>query len=279
MGNIENQLEKRLKGTFKKYITHGIDHALSEAPTENDVLQVIVNMQASLELLSKLFVLQHEGWKGILKNEYHNKSESEIISAIENGTVKTKPYWKNKNFVSQEIYLNEDDKALLSSFQEHRNQVMHLGTINPSKEILYESIWLIVRIINQLNWQDTLPLKDQYLANSLESMLGEKLYERLLSNSCYVGEAIDRAYELAPRDVKYCLQCSEEAWVLNNDDYRVCLVCGFRGDENIFGFADCPLCNSEGTVVFDPLNIDINEQINGKCCSCRKLVPVSNQIL
>ena len=275
MGNIENQLKKRLKGTFKRYITHAIEHALSETPTENDVIQVIVNMQASLELLSKLFILQYEGWKSIVKNEYHNKSESEIISAIKNGTIKTTPYGKNKDFISQEIYLNEDDKYLLSSFQDHRNQVMHLGVINPSRDILNESIWFIVRIINQLNWQDTLPMKAQYLANSLESLLGEKLYKRLMSNSCYVDEAIDRAYELAPRDVKYCLQCGEEAWILNDNDYRVCLVCGYRGDENTFGFTDCPLCNSEGTVVFDALNIDINEHINGKCCSCRKLVPVS----
>lgn len=84
---------------------------------------------------------------------------------------------------SSEIYLNTDDKELLNKFQNHRNQVMHLGMSTSQNETLNESIWFMVRIINQLEWQDTLPMKDQYLANSLKSLLGNNLYQRLLKSS------------------------------------------------------------------------------------------------
>lgn len=34
MGEIENQLKKRLKATFKIFITHALEHSLCEEPTE-----------------------------------------------------------------------------------------------------------------------------------------------------------------------------------------------------------------------------------------------------
>lgn len=275
MDAISEQLELRLKKTFKLYIRCALENALCETPSESSVLQTIVNMQAALELLSKFFVLQQQGWKGIIKSNFHNKSETEILSLIDQGKIQTTAYWKNKDFISEEIYLNDDDKMLLDKFQENRNQVMHLGMLNPSHDILNESIWFMVRIINQLNWQDTLPMKDQYLANSLNSLLGNELYTKLLNSSCYVDEAIDRAYELYPDEVKHCIQCSNESWVLNDDGDQLCFVCGYRGDEDAFGFTDCPLCNAKNEVVFDALNIEFNKYIRGKCCYCREFINVS----
>ena len=132
MSRIKQLLEQRLSGTFKQYIRHAIEHALSEEESENDILQVIVNLQASLELLSKLYVLQRDGWQGIVDSRFHDEGEIGVLSAIQDGTLKTTPFWRNKEFISNEIYLNEDDEALLDSFQNYRNQVMHLGVINPT---------------------------------------------------------------------------------------------------------------------------------------------------
>jgi len=274
MSPIENKLRQRLQNTFKLYVCHAIEHALSEDESENDILQVIVNLQASLELLSKLYVLQAEGWQGIIDVRFHNKTESEILSHIDNGTIKTTPYWKNKEFISKEIYLDDDDKDLLDSFQNHRNQVMHLGAVNHSRDILNEAIWFLARIINQLNWQDTLPLRHQYMSNSLQFLLGENLYHKLTSSSCYVDEAIDRAYDLYD-DIRICIQCGNDSWALNEKEYRICTVCGYRGDEGTFGFTDCPKCGIKGQLVYDPLNIGNNRYMNGKCCACKELIKLS----
>jgi hypothetical protein len=274
MNLIEKQISERLKCTFKYYIRHAIEHALAQE-NENNILQTIINLQASLELLSKLYVLQYEGWKGIVDEKLHNSTEAEILGAIADGSLKTTPYWKSKEIVCKDIYLNEDDSALLDNFHNLRNQIMHLGITNFNREIQNEAIWFIVRIVHQLDWQDTLPLSEQYLSNSLKTLLGQELYKKLITNSCYVDEAVDRAYELFPNDVKYCIECNNEAWALNNDGYRICLVCGYRCEEGAIGFADCPYCLSKKAVVYDALNIGSNEYINGMCVSCKKVVLVS----
>ncbi|MBQ4831576.1 hypothetical protein J8L84_20060 [Alteromonas sp. MMG017] len=275
MNKVDEQLTFRLKKTFKLYIRSALQNALSETPSESDVLQTIINIQAALELIGKFFVLRREGWKGIVKSKFHDKSETELLSLIEKDEIQTTPFWKSKDFFSNEIYLNSDDKDLLDKFQSHRNQVMHLGMSTLPHGILNESIWFMVRIINQLEWQDTLPMQDQYLANSLKSLLGNSLYTSLLANSCYIDESIDRAFELYPDDMKHCIQCANESWALTDELDRVCFVCGYRGDQDTFGFADCPLCDAKGEVVFDALNIGYNEHIRGKCCSCREFVNVS----
>lgn len=275
MGQIEEQLADRLKSTFKLYIRFALQNALSDNPSDNEVLQTIINMQAALELISKYFVLQNEGWKGIIISKFHDRPESEILELIADGSIQTTPYWKNKEYISDEIYLNDDDRLLLEKFQKNRNQVMHLGMANSPKEILNESIWFMVRIINQLNWHDTLPSNEQYLSNCLESLLGVELYVRLLNSSCYISESIDRANEMYPDDIKHCLQCANDSWVLTDEGFRLCFVCGFRGDADVFGFTDCPLCNGKGEIVFDALNIDYNDYLRGKCCLCREFINVS----
>lgn len=98
MDKVDEQLTFRLKKTFKLYIRSALENALSETPTESHVLQTIINMQAALELIGKFFVLQQEGWKGLVTSKFHNKSEVELLSLIERGEIQTTPYWKNKEF-------------------------------------------------------------------------------------------------------------------------------------------------------------------------------------
>lgn len=273
MNLIKNKLEDRLSATFQQYICHAIQHALSENETANDVLQAIVNIQAALELLSKLFVLRRSGWKGIINNKFHDMPEKEVLNAIENGTITTTPYWKNKEYISNKIYLSKEDKQLIDSFQNYRNQVMHLGVISLSNETLNESIWLVVRIFNQLEWQEALPISQRLMSNSLELLLGKKLYSDLINHSSYVDDAVDRALELY-EDVRHCIHCGNESWALNGEEYRICQVCGYRGPENAFGFINCPKCNTKGSLIYDPLNIAENRCLKGKCCTCGEIIEV-----
>lgn len=83
-------LKSTLEKNFIHYFTHGIEHLVNENQTESNILQVIVNIQASLEILSKLHVLNRFGWKGIIDNKFHNKSEFELEILIQEGKLKTK---------------------------------------------------------------------------------------------------------------------------------------------------------------------------------------------
>lgn len=275
MDRIENELFNRLQHTFTLYIRSAINSALTDNPSDIEVLQTIINMQAALELIGKMFVLRKKGWKGIISNKFHNQSESEILKKIQNGSIKTQQYGHSKDLFSRDIYLNDDDKHLLDSFQMLRNQVMHLGMVSFPQDLLNESIWFFVRIINQLDWQNSLPINDQYFTNTTSLLLGDDLYKKLINSSCYVDETIDRAYEQYEDDVRNCFMCGNESWILDEYEYLSCLVCGFKANEEAFGFVDCPRCNRSQTVAYDYYNLPINETLTGMCCACREFVDVS----
>ncbi|MFA0439879.1 hypothetical protein BCU70_11370 [Vibrio sp. 10N.286.49.C2] len=231
MNKIEKELELRLTNTFKIYIKVGLENALSDTPSEIEVLQTIINMQAALELLSKYYILQREGWKGIVVGKYHNKDEEEIIELISSGRIQTTSHQKNKKYFTETIEFDDFELELLDKFQNMRNQIMHLGVTSVEKDILSDTIIFMVRIINKLNWSELLPIQEQYLNNALKSLLGTKLYRKLMTSSNYMGESVDAAYDSLPDDIKCCVNCLNESWVYNNGDWE-CFTCGFKGSEH-----------------------------------------------
>ncbi|MER0215869.1 MAG: hypothetical protein DU481_06680 [Nitrosomonas sp.] len=275
MDDISTELKKRLQATSRQLLVHALEHALTKEPTENDVIQTIVNLQASLELLSKLYVLRREGWKFVIDPKFHSQKESELLAAISTGTIKTIPFWKSRELAAETLYLNDDDLQLLDNFQNRRNQIMHLGLTSPSHEILNEAIWFLVRIVQQLDWKEYLPIHQQYLSNSLMHVIGTKLFKKLVTNTCYVNESIDRAYELYPDSVTYCFECGNETLVITDADDYLCFVCGFQVDTDAMGLIDCPVCKATRSLAFDLLNIECNEKLDGKCCRCKTFVSVS----
>lgn len=272
---ITTELTKRLLTTSKELLVHSLEHALAYKPTENDILQTVVNLQAALELLSKHYVVCRDGWQSIVDPKHHAQNESQILDEISSGSLKTIPFWKAKELAFETLYLNEDDVELLSAFQSRRNQLMHLGFTSLSHDILNEAIWFLVRIINQLEWKWFLPVHQQFLSNSLKHAIGDNLYKRLTTNTSYVGEAVDRAYELYSSSTTYCLECGNEALIKTEHDDYLCFVCGFEIDTDAMGLIDCPICKTPRALAYDSLNIDINQSIKGKCGCCRAFSSVS----
>ena len=276
MNSIEEILKPTLEKNFKSYFIHAIEHLVEETQTESNILQVIVNIQASLEILSKLYVLNNFGWEKIIENKFHNKSAEDIEQLIYNGMLKTKNFNSIKEILLDNIQLDDTDSELLNNFQKYRNQVMHLGVENLSEDILDEAVWFIVRIINILGWQDILKIQNQYLNNSLASLLGEALYKKLILKSGYIDEAIDNA-ESKYDDVKYCFICGNNTLGANDwDDNYKCLVCGCQiSNDNSVEYIDCPKCHMKESVIYDALNISGNEYLKAMCCACKTYTYVS----
>ncbi|MDO8336375.1 MAG: hypothetical protein Q7T74_06375 [Candidatus Saccharibacteria bacterium] len=275
MNNINFELKRRLLSTSRHLLIHALEHALADIPTECDVLQAIVNLQASFELLGKMHILQRKGWMSIVDHKFHSQTESELLAAISDGTLRTIPFWKSRKLATETFHLNDDDLQLLDNFQTRRNQLMHLGLANPPSEILNEVIWFLVKIIQQLDWKEFLPAHQQYLSNSLKLVIGEELFKKLIKSTCYVDESVDRAHELYPGDVTYCLECGHHTLALTNTDEYLCFVCGFQTDTGTMGMIDCPSCRVSRTIAYDKANIVCNEKLDGKCCRCRIVISVA----
>jgi len=271
MDTITPALRERLEITSRRLLTHALEHALGDAQSETDALQTVINMQAALELLSKLRVLHRQGWRAIVDGKFHSQPERDVLEAIRRGEIKTVAYWQSKEVMSQDLYLEDEDKRLLSDFQRHRNQIMHLGLVEVPKDVLNEAIWFLVRIIHQLDWRS--PRRD-YFENSMQEYIGVSLYAKLMGHSAYVSEAIDRAYSLAPHHVRYCIECGNEAMLENEVDDLSCCVCGFQAPAHSIGFVDCVACRARDAVAYDRLNIGAEDQ-PGLCARCRIRTTVS----
>ncbi len=274
MDRVTLLLQERLQSTSKGLLVHALEHALCDTPDENDVLQTIVNLQIAVELFSKLYVLRRDGWRSIIDPKMHSRTESDLIAAIETGHIKTVPFWQSRDRASETLYLDADDTKLLDDFQNRRNQLMHLGIVSPSKTILNEAIWFLVRIVHQLEWKDSLPMQHQYFSNSLECFIGSTLFKKLITRSSYIAETIDRANAMYPDTVRYCLECGIEAMIEDDSDEFVCFVCGYQAPTHAIGFVDCFGCGAKSNLAYDKLNIALADQ-TGKCCCCRKLFVVS----
>lgn len=154
---------------------------------------------------------------------------------------------------------------------------MHLGLDMDPVTILDESIWLLVRVITQLDWKSNLRMEDQYLSNSLKHFIGSDLYQKLVEKTSYVDEAIDRAYTSFESfgSVRCCLDCGSDAMIESLHGDLRCLVCHFEVGPFTLGFLDCPKCDRKEGVIYDVLNVGINPSVPGKCGCCRTLLDVS----
>jgi ABC-type ATPase with predicted acetyltransferase domain len=140
------------------------------------------------------------------------------------------------------------------------------------KNLREDSILLIVKIFGLLNWQKALDLHDYSISNRLQELLGDNLYSKLIADKSFTRNIILKASK-DYKKIRNCLQCGMRSFVLDSDDWR-CLACGCEINGHAIGFISCPKCNSD-SVIFDLLNIEFNDYIDGECCSCRNLIRVS----
>ncbi len=275
INSISDALEIRLKNSFLNFVKHAIEHATTENAIENDYIQSLINMQAALEMLCKYHVLRTRGWEDLLSESHRYEPEDEILRKIESGEIKTNKQWRMRDFTINDFAFNQDDIDLLTEFQELRNQAMHLGVLNPSSDLLNNSIVFFVRIIKGMNWKDFLSIDHTYLADSVKALLGDKIYNALISKRIYVDESIDAAYDINSLDVKLCLSCSNESWVLNDEGDRICTVCGYECNDDAVGFTHCPDCAKDETVAYDKMNLEPNNPALGKCVICQNKFMIS----
>jgi hypothetical protein len=61
MGKLREYIIHRLQSTFKLLVKHGIYHTTVQNKTDEDYLQIIINIQSSIELLGKIKIYGSKG--------------------------------------------------------------------------------------------------------------------------------------------------------------------------------------------------------------------------
>lgn len=62
---VDAELIRRLQKTSRYFLLHALEHALADERNETNAIQTLANIQAALELLTKLRIVRIAGWQGI----------------------------------------------------------------------------------------------------------------------------------------------------------------------------------------------------------------------
>lgn len=266
MSSLENEIGHLLAESCRRFVVHGLTHALEENKTDTDIIQSIINIQAALEVLAKLYQLKTDGWKSVVDKKHHNESEKKLIELLMRGELKTYQYWRSKEYINSQIGFFEYERELIDSFQSHRNSVAHLGLKALPSDIESDVLIILLRVINTLNWDENMPGGTDYIENHVSRYLGENLFQRLMQNSTYIGEAVDQAYDHCV-NVHICLECFNESWGETDLDEVLCFSCGYKVPMDLIGFDDCPECNGVKSVVHDKIQ-GHSVKVPAKCTVC-----------
>lgn len=92
---------------------------------------------------------------------------------------------------------------------------------------------------------------------------------KLRNNRNFMDNLCDFAMDAYGSNGYVCSKCGKETMFLDvYDGFAKCVSCG---ECFMAAYADCAICNSKRTVIYDQLNIDINMNIMpGFCYQCRK---------
>jgi hypothetical protein len=276
MDNLQKYFYNKMIPTFRNILKHGIHHITIENKTEEDYLQIIINIQAAIELLCKMKMIESIGWESIIERKTLDAliglNENQTLNYLNNNKIHTIQYSTAIDNVKKIFKLEKNELDILTTFQNERNEILHLGTSCLTQEIVTNTIIILVRIFNRLEWYEL--NTDLYGENQLKEIFGNSLYMKLLKNSEFTTEALKYANNEF-NSQKYCLLCHQKTLVDYYNEWR-CVLCCYQVSDIAVGFINCPYCLENGSVIYDKLNIDINIKINGLCCKCKKIIDVAH---
>lgn len=250
-----------------------LKRGINEIVISNETLdreQALVSclfIQMSLELGLKAFLIKESGIKTILMDNYQNRTIDNIFKSFENNTLQTKRYEDLKTHIKVNQLTSFEDTHFhhLSRFQLFRNKLVHLNlNLQPPDldDLKYESIYaivhLIVPLLSELNFEFETP--SEFYAEHLD----DNKYKQLITFPYYVEEMEKIAKEYSG----YAYECPECYTKTFSPANGICYCCNL----NFIDAAEsvnCKLCNAENAVIFDPFNIESNDNmINGLCLNC-----------
>lgn len=229
-------------------------------------------LQISLELATEYFLIKEKGLRAIIATRSQiSLTDEELLQAFWKNEIKTKTFEQLKELMqeySNDFSTSKDELTIIDIFQLYRNKIMHLNYNFEQDlfDIKYEFIYLIVHVlIPLLNDEEYEVTPSEFY----EYCLNKDEFLKLINFPTYVEKMESLAREES-RYVYKCLECHHETFSVNDE---LCYCCNFQMPLQDFG--DCILCGSEKSVVFDNLNIEINNNImRGLCLNCDKYMLV-----
>lgn len=270
---FEKEAYKQLYNNSVLFLKDGIERLVNEDNGDDDYINydlltlTCASFQISLELAIKSLIIERAGIRKIINKKQQNLTDSEIEKLFKSNDLKTLDFDIQKNFIKSKNFiedLTKEDFDTIDEFQTYRNRIVHFsynfydGDLFDLKyDLIYYLIRVIFKVLQSKRHQDEKP------SEFLEHTLGDKLHKKIISYTPYIY-AMKRLAEEYSSKVFDCIVCNNRTYS-QDEDY--CYCCNFLGES--YNMIDCDYCKEKRCVIYDNLNIHLNQnEARGLCLNC-----------
>lgn len=223
-------------------------------------------LQLSIELFLKAAIIRGCGLPIVADPRRHkDRTLAVLLVKCEKQTLHTKSFEDLKHVFRrspQSERFSETDWTFIDEFQRLRNKLVHVGYefhANDLIDLRIDTVYVISHTVASLMTDDDARIPSEVL----EPFLGAGMFKRLISYAPYVEHMTSLVRDLDGRTLR-CWECDKPTF---SQVEKRCFCCCHDWSVGA-GFADCIFCESPKSVVFDTLNIEEAEPINGLCLAC-----------
>ena len=252
--SLRNDLAGELYQNARDFLNQALIFLLEDSGSQKVAKFTVVNLQMSVELLVKWYLVEHVGTAEIFDRDF--VASSDPRADIWSGRLKTIKYEACKHRFIRLRALDRPARKLLDDFQKQRNRIVHSFMALSYNDCLSSAADLVFNVIRHFFSE-----RDGHFGQFLD----KSIYNRLITFEPYVEKAIARAQGADADEILTCWNCRHET-MLHKDDGFWCLACGTTGDERASPYVACPFCGKRAFVL-DGLNID-HSTVRGECMVC-----------
>lgn len=272
MTDFEKLLYKTVEHNSLLFLEDGVKRLISgghKGITDTIVLSC-TNIQISLELAMRAYLLRNKGLDSILEKDQRKKytdEEKEKLYLANKLKVIEFEAMKNQLKGKDVSVFKKEDFRIIDDFQTYRNRLVHFCCSlkeNEIAELREKLMYYVVRVVLCLlydNYEDKRP------AEYFEELLGYDFYRQLWNDRGYI-RAIEQLAEERTKDVGLCPICSRYAYSI---DEEFCYFCNIMPWDDEWGRTDCIECGGKNSVIYDRLNIHLggnHHSMPGMCQLC-----------
>ncbi len=268
--DVESEVYEAVKNNALIFLNRGLKELAShndfeDAPLDIELVTISVSLlQISFELALNAYSIEKLGLRTILWKKDSELSNAEIYELFQSNELETKSF----NKLLDELQLrtnifNEDALHHIKLFQKIRNKLVHLRCNlyeDDRYDLKYELIYFISHVLVWL-----ISTTDELFTSSqiLEQYIDYESYKKLISFQPYIDE-MEKVARQESKNVYKCFYCEQNTFAAKME---LCYTCNYDFSDQLF--ADCGMCDEKGSVIYDHLNIDINNnEARGLCLNC-----------
>lgn len=270
---FEKEAFEQLYNNSTLFLKDGIERLVNKDDGNDDYIEhdlltlTCTSFQISLELAIKSLIIEREGIRMVIEKKQQNLTDNDIEILFRNNGLKTLDFDAQKNFIKSRNFIDDltkNDFKIIDEFQTYRNKIVHFSykfcnedLFDLKYDIIYYLIRIIIKVLQPKKHQDQKP------SEFFQYILGKELYLKLIHYSPYIQAMRTLANENSLK-VFNCLDCNQRTYS-QDEDY--CYCCNFSGE--FYNMINCDSCNEKKSVIYDNLNIHLNQnEARGLCLNC-----------